>query len=342
MKHNKDTPLKIAVIGAGGFGQVHLTAYAQHSRVELGLVCDLSSERRQHVESKFGAKTCDDYRRIIDDKSIQAVSVVTPDTMHREIVTAMLEAGKHVLVEKPLATNLADAKAMVRTAHKSGKTLMVDFQNRWNPPYAETKTRIERGEFGLPVMAHARLCNTLFVPLQMLSWAGQSGPHWFLFPHTMDAVCWFFGRRAKRVTASGRKGILAARGIDTYDAIQALVEFEDCSAIFETAWILPESYTSVVESTMTLLGTKARIGVPFLPQLQISGEAKTEFPSLGANQEIHGRIVGWQLSPITHFVDSILAGTAPLCTPEDALHNTALICAVEKSISTGKTVAVSV
>lgn len=340
MKNSEDTPLKIAVIGAGGFGQVHLNAYAQHPRAELSLVCDLSSERRQHVESKFGAKTCDDYRRIIDDKSIQAVSVVTPDTMHREIVSAMLKAGKHVLVEKPLATNVTDAKAMVRTAQKSGKTLMVDFQNRWNPPFAEAKTRIERGEMGLPVMAHARLCNTLFVPLQMLSWAGQSGPHWFLYPHIMDLVCWLFGRRAQRVTAMAHKGVLASHGIDTYDAIQTLVEFEDCSATFETAWILPDSYPSVVEFSMTLLGTKGRIEVPFLPQLQVSGETKTDVPFLGACQEIHGRVEGWQLSPITHFVDSILAGVAPLCTPEEALHNTALICAVEKSIQTGKPVSI--
>jgi predicted dehydrogenase len=330
--------LKVGVVGAGLFGQVHLNAYAQHPAAELALVCDLSEERRQNVESKFGARTCSDYLEIARDETIEAVSVVTPDFMHREIVTAMLEAGKHVLVEKPLATNLEEARSMIATAEKAGKRLMVDFQNRWNPPLAAAKDHIASGAFGVPVMASARLANTLSVPREMLVWAGQSGPHWFLFPHIIDLVCWLFERQARRVTAHGSKGVLAAQGIDTYDAIQTLVEFDDCSATFETSWIIPDSFPNVVDFNMTLFGTKSRVGVPRSAALDIAVEDKYSWPGLAAFQDVNGRIEGWQLSPIFHWVDALIEDRAPLCTPSEAFHNTAIICAILESIEQGKTV----
>jgi predicted dehydrogenase len=332
--------LKVAVVGAGLFGQVHLNAYAQHPAADLSLVCDLNEERRKNVEEKFGARTCTDYREIAQDDSIEAVSVVTPDSMHREIVTALLEAGKHVLVEKPLATNLEDARAMIAAAERAGKRLMVDFQNRWNPPLTAAKEHIASGAFGDPVMASARLANTLFVPREMLAWAGKSGPHWFLFPHIIDLVCWLFDRQARRVTAHGHRGVLSAMGIDTYDAIQTLVEFDDCSATFETAWIIPDTFPNVVDFNMTLFGTKSRVGIPRSAAIDIAVEDKFSWPGIGAFQNIHGRMEGWQLSPVFHWVDALLSDRAPLCTPAEAFHNTAIICAILESIEQGKSVAV--
>ena len=334
--------LNVALMGAGLFGQVHLNAYSLHPRANLKLVCDVNEEQTAAAREKFGCETCADYREVAADESIDAVSVATPDFLHREIVVAMLEAGKHVLVEKPLSTDLDEAREMVQAAKSAGKHMMVDFQNRWNPPFVEAKARIDAGEFGEPVMASTRLANTLFVPLQMLSWAGKSGPQWFLFPHTMDLVCWLFGRRAVRVTATGQKRVLHGMGIDAYDAVQALVEFEDCSATFETCWIIPESHPMVVDFAGTFFGTKQRISVRFgAPAMEVSGGTKFETPFLGGTQEVHGKMEGWQLMPITHFVDVLLAGDAPMVTLEDGLHNTAIICAVEQSIESGKTVEVA-
>jgi len=333
--------LNVAVIGAGLFGQVHLYAYKLHPKAHLKLVCDVNEARLKKVKEDFDVEVTADYKEALKDETIDAVSVVTPDFMHREIVTAALKAGKHVLVEKPLATDTGEAREMVKAAKSARKQLMVDFQNRWNPPIVEAKRRIAAGDFGIPVIAHARLANTLSVPREMLSWSGRSGPHWFLYPHIIDMICWLFERQAVRVTAIGRKGVLQSMGIDTYDAIQALVEFTDCSATFETAWILPDSFPHVVDFTATLLGTKSRIALnPLGPLMDVSGEKRFEWPIVGATQEIHGKVEGWQLMPITHFVDSLLNDRRPMCTPEEGFHNTAIICAVEESIETGKTVAV--
>ena len=331
--------LNVALVGAGLFGQTHVQAYARHPGADLKLVCDVNEEILKAAADTYACETCTDFREVAAAADIDAVSVATPDFLHREIVCAMLESGKHVLVEKPMATSIADARAMVEAARAEGTCLMTDFHNRFNPPHVEAKDRIESGAFGDPVMASSRLANTLYVPREMLSWAGKSGPQWFLFPHIVDLTCWLFGRQARRVTASGHKGILQEMGIDAYDAVQALVEFEDCSATFETCWVIPDSHPMVVDFAVTLFGSKQRIAIKSLgPLSEVSGGEKLEWPIVGALQNIYGRTFGWMLLPIMHFVDSILAGETPMVTPEEGFHNTAVICAIEQSIETGRPV----
>src|SRR4030095_746501 len=139
---------------------------------------------------------------------------------------AMLGGGKHVLVEKPLATSVGEARAMIDAADRGVPKLMVDLHARWQPLFMGAKGYVERGELGAPVMAYARLSDTIHVPTEMLNWGGQSGPEWFLFPHTMDVVRWLFGRDPIEVYAKGYRGVLESRGIECWDAIQAMRECE--------------------------------------------------------------------------------------------------------------------
>jgi predicted dehydrogenase len=333
--------LNVAVVGAGLFGQVHLRAYTQNPRVTLKMVCDVSDKNLKAAKKTYGAPVCKDLHAVASDPEIDAVSVATPDFLHREIVVALLKAGKSVLVEKPLATTVADARAMVKAARDAGTTLMIDFHNRFNPPFAEAQRRVASGEFGAPVMASGRQANPLFVPLKMLSWAGKSGPHWFLFPHLIDVIGWMLGRRAVKVTAIGHRGILKSMGVDTYDSIQALLQYKDCSAMVETCWIIPDTMPNLVDFSVTLFGSKQRIGItPLGPTMSVAGQKKFEHPIVGPLTEQLGMYGGWMYSPINHFVGSLLAGKQPICTAEDGFHNTAVICAIEKSIKSGQTVEV--
>ena len=88
---------------------------------------------------------------------------------------------------------------------------MVDFHARWHPLFMGARGYVERGELGAPVMAYARLSDTIHVPTEMLSWSGHSGPEWFLFPHTMDIVRWLFEREPVEVYAKGYRGVLDGR-----------------------------------------------------------------------------------------------------------------------------------
>lgn len=334
--------IPVAVVGAGLFGQTHLRAYTLHPGADLRVVCDVNPKALKKAQRTYNVpEATSDFMEVARNNEIEAVSVATPDFLHRDIVVAMLKAGKHVLVEKPLATTVADATAMVKAAKASGKELMIDFHNRFNPPFVEAKKRIAKGEFGDPVMASGRQANPLSVPMKMLSWAGKSGPQWFLFPHLIDVISWLVDRRVERVTAAARKGILAAKGIDCLDCVQALLEYKDCSALVETSWVLPDTLPNVVDFSVTLFGSKERIAIsPIGPLMEVSGPKRFEAPIVGPIVEAHGVYSGWMYNPVHHFVNSLLAGKSPMCTPEDGWHNTAVICAIEESVRTKKTVVV--
>jgi len=324
--------IQTAVIGVGLFGEYHVKTYAEYARSELVAVCDLNEARAKEVAEQYGCRYTTDLREIAEDPDIRAVSVATPDFAHRDPVMQMLEAGKHVLVEKPLATTAGEAREMVQTAKTHGGKLMVDFQNRWSPPFVRAKEEIRSGAFGEPVMGYGRLANTLSVPTEMLSWAGKSGPQWFLFPHLIDLVKWLFDERAVRVYAVGQREILKAKGIDAYDAIQAIVTFERATATFETSWVIPNGYPSVIDFNVVLYGTTGRIGIKADHQgIEITGEQHV-WPFVLAMQDAHGHTSGFVQYPIMHFVDCVADNKEPLGTGEEGFEITAIIEAIERSI----------
>jgi predicted dehydrogenase len=245
----------------------------------------------------------------------------------------MLQAGKHVMVEKPLATSIADGKAMVAAAKQAGGKLMVDFHARWHPLFMGAKAYAERGDLGAPVMGYARLSDTIYVPTEMLGWGGRSGPEWFLFPHIMDVARWLISREPVEVYAKGHRGVLAARGVDCWDAIQALVEFEGgASFTFETSWIVPNSYTNVVDNRLTLYGEKGGLELRNEPNLWVfTDRFHTPFSSESVTR--YGKAWGFQYESIRYFIDCVADNVAPESTGEDGLMVTAMIEATLASIS---------
>jgi len=331
--------VKTAVIGAGILGEVHARAFANYHRSELRWVCDIDETRARDIAGKFGCEWTTDAAQIAADCQVDAVGVATPDFAHAEAVVMMLEAGKHVLCEKPLATDAAEARKMVETAREKGLKLMVDFQNRWSPIFLEAKKTVESGEFGDFVMGYARLSNTYFVPEEMLSWAGKSGPETFLMPHTLDMVRWLTGREPVEVFARGHRGILEARGIDALDAVQATVAFDGGGfCTFESCWIMPRSLPSGIDFKMSLQGSDGKIEIVGDYQgITVSGR-RHRTPAVLPSEFAFGREVGFFHEPLIHFVDCVADDRQPACTGEDGLVAVEVIEAVHESIETGGTV----
>jgi len=326
--------LKTAVVGCGLFGEIHLKGYAECGRAECVAVYDLNRTRAKEMAKRYKTKVARSLDQIARDKSIKAVSIATPDFAHTKIALALLEAGKHLLIEKPLTTSADEARQIIRAAKKARRTVMVDFHNRWNPPFVVLKGRIDQGELGRPVMGYIRMANRLDVPFGMLSWAGKSGPHWFLFPHAIDIIRWLIGgQKALRVHAVGQKKILQRRGCDAYDAIQATVTFEDCFVTFETAWVLPKSWPNVIDFRFNLVGSKSTAQVNCTDQgLHIGHAKRFDTPFVTGAIEAYGHTGGWMIMPMAHFVDCVLDGKKPTVTAEDGLAATQIIQAIERSI----------
>ncbi len=328
--------IKAAVIGCGLWGGVHMQAYSEYYRSDLVAVCDLDEKKAKEAGEKYQCRWTADPNFVFKDKEIRAVSVTTPDFAHTEVVLQAVGAGKHVLCEKPLATDVGEAERMVKAAHKNEVVLMVDFQNRWNPAPLEAWKIIKSGELGRPVLASGHLANTLFVPKKLLSWSTKSGPEWFLLPHLIDLLTWFIGEKPIEVYAFGSKEVLPALGIDAYDSIQAMIRYPESSASVSTSWILPESFPSLVDFKVHLFGTRGKIDLTLDKQgVEFSGE-KHSWPFILGQQNAHGSHVGFAEQPIRHFVDCLFSGEAPICTGEDGLVNTATIQAILSSLNTGR------
>jgi len=330
--------MRTAVVGCGIFGSYHVQAYFEHPRSELVLVCDLDEKKARSAARQLGVEYTTDSRDIARRQDIQAVSIATPDFAHTKVALEMIRAGKHLLIEKPLATTTREAEHIVSAARKAGVRVMVDFQNRFSAPFVKAKEEIDSGTLGSVVSGFARLSNKAAVPLKWLSWAGRSGPQWFLFPHVVDLVRWLSGQEAKEVFAIGTKGVLKAKGVDAYDTVQALVRFEQGSVQFDTSWILPDSWPSNIDFKVEVVGTKGTLNVQAEHQLlEVAGKT-LQHPFTPGYVDAHGQTSGFFHLPIRHFVDCLLDDVPFLCSAEDGLAATRIIVAMERSIKTGKPV----
>src|SRR5689334_4817585 len=126
--------LRIGVIGLGWFGEIHCEAIIGVPNLELAALCTRTPERLAAINRKFGVeRTYQDYRRLVADPTIDAVTIVTMWDQHTEPTIAALEAGKHVFLEKPMASTLADCRKIIEAASRTQGILQIGHICRFNP-----------------------------------------------------------------------------------------------------------------------------------------------------------------------------------------------------------------
>lgn len=336
--------VKIGIVGAGLWGAVHARAYAQNCRVELAAVCDLEESRARRLAEQYHIPQV--YTRLEDMLAgdLDGVSIATPDDAHTAPALAAIASGRHVLVEKPLATRVEDCQAMIAAASQARVILMVDWHNRWNPPIYAAWKAARSGELGDIRYIYYRLSDTIYVATRMLPWAGRSSVLWFLGSHAIDTTCWLMNRTPTRIFCQVRRGVLDSLGVDTPDLYLSVLEFEGGGlAVIENAWILPQQSPALIDHKVEILGAR---GAVYLDPShnrafeKYSPETATGFPhppyaDMLVSPEVHGKQVGFAVESIHHFVDCIEQGQPPLATGAAGLLNTRLILAAEESARTG-------
>ncbi len=331
------------VIGLGVWGEAHLEAYSSTPQARLVAVCDLNEELlRERVEKYHPDFSTTDYRELLAREDVEAVSVVTPDFLHREIALAAIEAGKHVILEKPMATSVEDAEAIAGAAERAGVKVMVDFHNRWNPAMVAARQAIASGEMGEPQMASIRLNDTLYVPTGMLSWARGSTVVWFLGSHSVDLVRWLFHDEVVRVYAVSRSRVLAQQGVDTPDFFQYILELARGGvAHIENCWIMSESMPTVFDFKVELIGSEGTIFADCSSHRTVQKYTRdgASYPDVAVRTNVHGRPGGFGIESIRHFVRAVVAGEGLLVSLEDGVRNTRVLVAVHESAEKGQPVA---
>jgi predicted dehydrogenase len=333
--------LRICVIGAGAMGSLHINVFATMPETELAGIADLDAERAETEAAKYGAdiKCYTDYQKMIDELKPDAVAIALPDSMHKDPVVAALSAGAHVLVEKPLATTLADSEHMIGYAKKCGRTLMVNFSHRWIPAYYKAKELVSRGEIGPVAMVYAKKDDTIGV-VRKWGWLGESTSAAFLSSHDIDLTRWIIGGEAKSVYARGYKKVLAKEGYDTYDCIQALVEFENGTfATFESGWIYPDTFPSATDSFIQIT---CEHGVIQLPRLSETIEVATDkayiYPKIAIASMINGKVQGAFRLSLEHFIECVKTGREPITSGYQARQVAEIVEGIHRSIKTGEVV----
>ena len=330
--------LRMGLIGAGGWGAMHARTYDGTPGAALCAVADTDEARAQKLAAEYGAKCYGGYRELLADEAIDAVSIVTPDFAHEEVAIAAAQAGKHILCEKPLAMTVEGCRRIIEAAEAAAVKLMVDFHARWSPPLYKAWEAVRNGEIGKPQHAYYRLSDRIYVPTEMLSWAGRSTVMWFIGSHAIDTLRWLLGDEVRRVYAVAGSGVLTGMGIDTPDYYLATLEFRSgATALLENSWILPNAIPNIVDVKCELIGSQGALYIDATHNRSLEKYTKDEgaYPDILVMPILHGRQQGFAADSIRHFIDSALNDTPPTVTGQDGLEVTKVICAIEESMKTG-------
>ena len=330
--------IRVGVIGTGIMGQQYIRIYQDHPYAEVTAVAAARLENAEKIARQYGVSVATaDWRSITESPSINAVCIALPDDMHFAAAASALANGKHVLIEKPMTTDLDEADELVQLAERSGLKVQVAFNHRWLAPYHQGKLSIAAGEIGRPLTAYARKNDTIFVPTKFIPWAAQTTPAWFLSCHDIDLVTWFFDSEPVEARAWGIKQVLVAQGIDTYDMIQAQVRYASGAiATFESGWIHPNTFPTMVDSFIGLVAERGHLHFDRKREsLEMSTNERFTFPKTFLSADVFGTLRGAFPSCLDDFIQAIRKDVPPAVSVRDGRRVTAVLTAIHQSLANG-------
>ncbi|MCL2224424.1 MAG: Gfo/Idh/MocA family oxidoreductase [Defluviitaleaceae bacterium] len=353
--------LKAGIIGCGGIAkQKHMPNIIKTELAEMVAFCDNKKERAEKSAKEFGAqgaKVYTNYEEILQDKSIDVIYVLTPNKSHSAITIAALEAGKHVMCEKPMAKTSAEARAMLETAKRTGKILTIAYQNRFKPEAAYIKKCIERGDLGDIYFAKAHALRRRAVPTWgvFLNEEEQGGgPLIDIGTHALDLTLWFMDKyKPKSVMGSvyhklnengdcgNAFGEWNPKEFTVEDSAFGFITMEDNSTIvLESSWAL--NILDYSEAKATVCGTKG--GADMQNGVRINGDdlgrlyEKSPLIGKAGVDFFEGNTIEPALQEQFSFLNAITKGTPLTVLPEQALAVTEILEAIYESAKTGKLV----
>ncbi|MFT8321767.1 MAG: Gfo/Idh/MocA family oxidoreductase [Bacillus sp. (in: firmicutes)] len=332
--------LKIAVIGCGSIAKYrHIPEYNANKAVEIVAVCDIVAERAEEMAAKYGAKAFTDYKEILELEEVDAISVCLPNYLHAPISIDGLNAGKHVLCEKPMATSEEEAENMIEAAKANNKFLMIGHNQRFVSSHQKAKVIIESGKLG-----KVYSFKTTF---------GHGGPEAW----SADGKdSWFFKKDQAFIGAMGDLGVHKA------DLMRYLLgEFSEVGAFIESN---AKENSNVDDNAVCVLRTEnGVIGTLAASWAYVAGYGDNSTIIYGENGTLrleddpqfslieeyrNGEVIKHQLDKIQtneeagqttshvidHFVESILENKQPLITGEEGKKSLQIILGAIQSQET--------
>lgn len=348
--------MKVATIGAGSIANyAHLPGYQRLAGVEVAAICDIDETKLKAMAAKYNvAKTYTDYRKMLKS-GLDAVSICLPNYLHAPATIAALEAGCHVLCEKPMAMTAVEAEKMVDAAKASGKVLMMSFNNRYRTDTLALKKRIEAGNLGDIYFAKAGWERRRGIP----GWGSwftrkeQSGGGSLIDigVHALDLTLWLMGM-PEPVAVSGatyaKFGMTPGYGsggwgtpdekgfFDVDDLASAMIRFANGATMFlQSSWA---SHIEREKMELELLGTTAGAKLAGDPVQTYIFSEKDNVLSDTTIKPPAGPSSGGHYAAIAHFVDCVTKGAECASPGPHGVYVMRILEAIYKSAKSGKEV----
>lgn len=353
--------LNIAVVGCGGIANgKHLPSLSRLKEVKLVAFCDIVIERARAAADKYGAsgaQVYEDYRELLADETIQVVHVCTPNDSHAEIAIAAMEAGKHVMCEKPMAKTAAEARRMVEAAKRTGRKLTIGYNNRFRPDSLHLKQLCEAGELGDIYYAKAHAIRRRAVPTWGVFLDGEKqggGPLIDIGTHALDLTLWLmnnyepravlgqaFHKLSSRENAANAWGPWDPAKFTVEDSAFGMIVMKNGATIMlESSWAL--NTLDVKEAKCMLCGTEG--GADMEDGLRLNGEKLSRLYKhqvqldAGGVDFYDGKKESMQDTEMRLWIDALLNDKEPVVTPEQACVVSEILEAIYESARTGKAV----
>ena len=337
--------LKMAIVGCGGIAcGAHASNYDNIDNIEIVAVCDIDPERTQLIKGKH--KSCAnawetvDYMDIVNSPDVDAIDICTPNYLHAPIAIAALNAGKHVLTEKPDAMTVQEVEAMKEASERNGKVLMAMRNNRFTPAAIHALKGIAKDEYGKFYAGRCGWTRRRGIPGDGSWFADKSksggGPLIDLGVHMIDLSMYLMGN-PKPISVSGSTyreiaGKKEKGGkFDVEDLAMGFIKFDNGACLqLEFSWA---SNISDGSKFVELRGTKAGVYITN-DELHVHGERYgNEF-----NEYVHARGEYGHCVAIRHFADVVLNGAEPIFTPQQGVDMIKILNGIYLSAELGKEV----
>ncbi len=333
----------IGIIGAGFMGMLHARALSQIPGVRIVAVSDPAVREAPRLpDQKERIAAYQDHRKLLERDDIQAVVVASPENLHRHAVVDCAAAGKHILLEKPIATTLADADAMIEEARRRKVKLMMAHILRYDVRYAQIKAAVAAGTIGRPQVCYARR-NASVAEARRLK--GRVEVEEYISVHDIDLTLWYIDDSPVKVSAEIVEGPVKAE-LGVHDFIWITIRFRGGAlAVIETGWGLteamakwrnPETWGGFGDVCMEVIGEKGSLYLDYRP-MTVTGidEEGWKFPDTLHWPQMHGEVVGDVLEEDRYFLRVVKGEREIISSAQDGRRALEVVLAAQKSAREG-------
>jgi UDP-N-acetylglucosamine 3-dehydrogenase len=326
--------MRIAIVGAGFMGRSYARIIEAHPLVELAGIVDVDPGVGSRVAGEFGVGSYRTVGELLAAGPVDGVIVATVESEHLQPCREAFAAGAGVLVEKPLASTIADGEAIIAAAEVAGKPLLVGHVLHFDARYVQLHAAVTSGAIGEPLTVYARRLNGIAAQDRL---KGRSSLPLFLGVHDYDVARWVVGSEVTEVVARERRGFLAGRGANVEDAIVALLTFANGAlATIELGWILPDSHPTGFDQRLEVNGTQGRIElVGHESGVVVMDESRLSWPDTQLWPTLYGQVDGALRRETWHFIDCLRGVAEPMVTGADGLAALRIALAAEESARSG-------